>query len=171
VHPNSVSELPVATAEAADQPKRPRGANSDGNYVRLNINGYGRKRTFRNVQARRPTKYRSWQRQRAGGARPQGCGNEERDFVAEALMEREKKGVIGDAGVLEAVEAAKVDPSKQNLESLLKLAYGYDSFREGQLEAVQKIVAGESTMLVLPTGAGKSLCYQVRCEICGIKLR
>lgn len=76
-------------------------------------------------------------------------------------MEREKKGAVRDAGVLEAVEAAREDPSKQNLESLLKVTYGYDSFREGQLKAIQKIVAGESTMLVLPTGAGKSLCYQV----------
>ncbi|KAK3144429.1 hypothetical protein QOZ80_4AG0312930 [Eleusine coracana subsp. coracana] len=161
VHPNSVSELPVAMAQAAEQPKRPRGAGSEGNYVRLNINGYGRRRTFKNAQARRPTKYRSWRRQRAGGAKPQGCGNEEGDFVAEALMEREKKGAVHDAHVLEAVEAAREDPSKQNLESLLRMAYGYDSFREGQLEAIQKIVAGESTMLVLPTGAGKSLCYQV----------
>jgi len=155
-----VSEAPSAAAEV-EQPKRPRGS-GEGNFVRLNINGYGRKRTFRNAQARRPTKYRSWRRQRAGGVKAQGCGDEEGDFVAEALMEREKKGAVGDVGVLKAVEAAREDPSEQNLESLLSLAYGYDSFRQGQLEAIQKVVAGDSTMLVLPTGVGKSLCYQVQ---------
>lgn len=81
--------------------------------------------------------------------------------MAEAMIEREKKRAGGDGGVLEAVEAAREDPSEQNLENLLRIIYGYNSFREGQLEAIQKVVAGESTMLVLPTGAGKSLCYQV----------
>lgn len=79
--------------------------------------------------------------------------------MAEALLEREKQAAS--YSVLEAVESVREDPSEQNLKSLLNAAYGHDSFRQGQLEAIQQIVAGESTMLVLPTGAGKSLCYQV----------
>ncbi|KQJ83245.1 ATP-dependent DNA helicase Q-like 5 isoform X3 [Brachypodium distachyon] len=156
VHPNSVSEVPMA---AAEQPKRPRGG-GEGNFVRLNINGYGRKRTFKS-QARRSTKYRSWRRQQPGGAKARGGVDEEGDFVAEALLEREKNGAGGGNGVLEAVEVAREDPSEQNLESLLRLVFGHDSFREGQLEAIQNVVLGESTVLVLPTGAGKSLCYQL----------
>lgn len=157
MHPNSVSEVAAASA-AAEQPKRARGG-SEGNFVRLNINGYGRRRTFKNSQAKRSTKCRSWRRQRAAGATPRSQGDEEGDLVAEALLEREKQAASD--SVLEAVESVREDPSEQNLKSLLNAAYGHDSFRQGQLEAIQQIVAGESTMLVLPTGAGKSLCYQV----------
>jgi ATP-dependent DNA helicase Q4 len=37
---------------------------------------------------------------------------------------------------------------------------GFPSWREGQLEAVESILAGQSTMLILPTGLGKSLVFQ-----------
>ncbi|VAH33540.1 unnamed protein product [Triticum turgidum subsp. durum] len=153
---SSNSKVPAA---AVEQPKRPRG-DPAGNFVRLNINGYGRKKSFKS-QARRPTKYRSWKRQQPGGGKPRAGADEEGDFVAEALLEREKNAAAGDDGVLKIVEVAREDPSEQNLESLLRKVFGYDSFREGQLEAIQNVVAGESTVLVLPTGAGKSLCYQL----------
>ena len=39
--------------------------------------------------------------------------------------------------------------------------FGYNSFRSGQEEAVSRIVSGLSTMLIMSTGAGKSLCYQL----------
>ncbi len=45
--------------------------------------------------------------------------------------------------------------------SVLKSVFGHSSFRAFQEEAVDAIIAGEDVMMILPTGAGKSLCYQL----------
>ena len=43
----------------------------------------------------------------------------------------------------------------------LDKAYGYGSFRSGQLEAVNTILNGRDLVAVMPTGSGKSVCYQL----------
>ncbi len=47
------------------------------------------------------------------------------------------------------------------LEVLLRERFGLPSFRPGQREALGHILASEHTLLVMPTGSGKSLCYQL----------
>jgi ATP-dependent DNA helicase RecQ len=49
----------------------------------------------------------------------------------------------------------------QEAEKLLRKYYGYPSFREGQARIVQSVLAGNDTFAVMPTGAGKSICYQI----------
>jgi ATP-dependent DNA helicase RecQ len=44
---------------------------------------------------------------------------------------------------------------------LLASRFGFDSFRAGQREVVEALLAGRSALAVFPTGAGKSLCYQL----------
>ncbi len=45
--------------------------------------------------------------------------------------------------------------------AVLKQYFGYDAFRPGQREAVRALLSGRDVLCVMPTGAGKSLCYQV----------
>ena len=45
--------------------------------------------------------------------------------------------------------------------SILKKVFGYDSFRPGQEEIVKRLLGGQDVLAVMPTGAGKSICYQV----------
>jgi len=47
------------------------------------------------------------------------------------------------------------------LHRALKHYYGYDSFRQGQEEIISEILHGEPVLAVLPTGAGKSICFQL----------
>lgn len=50
-----------------------------------------------------------------------------------------------------------IDPKQQ----VLKQVFGYDSFRAGQVEVIDALLAGRNVLAVMPTGSGKSLCFQV----------
>lgn len=47
------------------------------------------------------------------------------------------------------------------MEKLLKQYFGYESFRPKQKEIIESVIHGENTLGVLPTGSGKSICFQV----------
>ena len=50
---------------------------------------------------------------------------------------------------------------KQQLKELLKIHFNYESFLPGQEKAIDSILSGHNTIVVLPTGGGKSLIYQL----------
>lgn len=45
---------------------------------------------------------------------------------------------------------------------ILKQYFGYDTFRDGQDVLINSILEGRDVLGVMPTGAGKSLCFQYR---------
>ncbi len=46
-------------------------------------------------------------------------------------------------------------------QEILKVYFGYDSFRSGQERIINTILSGRDALAIMPTGAGKSICYQV----------
>jgi len=51
--------------------------------------------------------------------------------------------------------------AKEGLDDLLRESFGFDSFRPHQRELCEAAIEGRDALLVMPTGAGKSLCYQL----------
>ncbi len=49
----------------------------------------------------------------------------------------------------------------QSAATLLKDVFGFDAFRRGQQEIVDAVTAGENVLAIMPTGGGKSLCFQL----------
>ncbi|MDY6860624.1 MAG: DEAD/DEAH box helicase, partial [Pseudomonadota bacterium] len=44
---------------------------------------------------------------------------------------------------------------------LLSSVFGFSEFRPGQAEIVDAVMAGHNTLAIMPTGGGKSLCFQL----------
>ena len=51
--------------------------------------------------------------------------------------------------------------NKASAASLLRDVFGFDDFRPGQEEIVEAVARGENTLAIMPTGGGKSLCFQL----------
>src|SRR3989442_1640945 len=48
-----------------------------------------------------------------------------------------------------------------DLSLLLRERFGFEVFRPAQKQVIDKVIAGENVLAVMPTGSGKSLCYQL----------
>ena len=75
------------------------------------------------------------------------------DYFYDEAYEAPKEDVA-DPGEASAVYGEKI-------REILSTVYGYDRFREGQEDIILNILAGRDSLGVMPTGAGKSLCYQI----------
>uniref|UniRef100_A0AAV1V1F7 DNA 3'-5' helicase n=1 Tax=Peronospora matthiolae TaxID=2874970 RepID=A0AAV1V1F7_9STRA len=92
------------------------------------------------------------------------------DHVPLALQTLFTASTSSDAGE-SAVAAASIECVPMNIEATveeqreamltnLRLVFGHADFRPGQQWAISRVLRQQDTLLVLPTGAGKSLCYQ-----------
>lgn len=59
-----------------------------------------------------------------------------------------------------AVNRASVDHTSTSTQ-ILRQVFGYQQFRSGQWEVIEAVLSGRDSLVVLPTGGGKSLCYQI----------
>ena len=59
------------------------------------------------------------------------------------------------------ISATDINTAFNAAQAALKRVFGYDSFRAGQYEAVRALLGGEDLLAIMPTGGGKSICYQL----------
>ncbi|MEE0027520.1 MAG: DEAD/DEAH box helicase, partial [Atopobiaceae bacterium] len=52
-------------------------------------------------------------------------------------------------------------PTIDDARDVLRERFGYETFRPGQERIIEATLAGHDSLAVMPTGAGKSVCYQV----------
>ena len=70
----------------------------------------------------------------------------------------------GSSTIAALTAAARSLPSSSALSlpaDVLHTVFGYSAFRGAQAEVVEHVVAGGDALVLMPTGGGKSLCYQV----------
>jgi ATP-dependent DNA helicase RecQ len=91
--------------------------------------------------------------------RPDGFTNRDIEFLkelGESLKKAQRKARTSDVDVVQDSRLNHGDP-----QAVLKSVFGYSQFRPGQRELIDEVLAGRDAVGIMPTGAGKSLTYQI----------
>src|SRR5256885_2147331 len=62
---------------------------------------------------------------------------------------------------MEAATMTAPRPTLDDARRVLRASFGYEDFRAGQERAIEAVLGGRDTLVIMPTGGGKSLCFQV----------
>ena len=84
---------------------------------------------------------------------------------APALFTPEALGILREAG--ERVRLVRADATDQRALAALQQVFGYRSFLAGQREIIRAVMSGRDCLGVMPTGAGKSVTYQIPARLLG----
>jgi len=57
--------------------------------------------------------------------------------------------------------AQQIDADKPDAKSILNDVFGYQNYRDGQEEVITAVLNDQDSLVIMPTGGGKSLCYQI----------
>ena len=71
------------------------------------------------------------------------------------------EGIATPASIASPADDSRLDTRLSSAHSILKSLFGFEGFRGGQEEVVSAVLSGEDILAVMPTGGGKSLCYQI----------
>lgn len=82
------------------------------------------------------------------------------DHVQDQHVHVQGDPALPTAPTVPTVPKAPAGPQRDPLE-VLRTVFGYESFRGAQAEVIDTVVAGGDALVLMPTGGGKSLCYQV----------
>ena len=84
------------------------------------------------------------------------------DYDFDSLPTTRPAGLAANESVRVAADPAQRRGAKdQDLHAILQQVFGYSAFRGEQQDIIQTVTAGDDAMVLMPTGGGKSLCYQV----------
>ena len=95
------------------------------------------------------------------------------ELLLKACQDWKPEDEVSDSESVPAYFTEEVSDSEaeQVVVDCLQRRFGFKEFREGQKEAILRVLRGQSTLVLLPTGAGKSLVYQLPAFLYGEKFQ